>query len=133
LEPSSQSSRKDMGELEKDNHFNSAGTLCSSEKWSSDWEDDFELDNQSTSVAYHLGNVVINLLALCVPFVALLLFRCGDLELNPGPTSFIQCHNCGQHVSIRVKKCSCGQNMRKRTKAFVKSCDFVQTVPTTPQ
>jgi len=36
-------------------------------------------------------------------------------------------------VAIRVKKCSCGQNMRKRSKAFVKSCDFVQTVPTTPQ
>jgi len=42
---------------------------------------------------------VINLLALCVPFVALLLFCCGDLELNP---PFIQCHNCGQRVSVRV-------------------------------
>jgi len=30
------SSRKDMGELEKDNHFTSAGTLFSSESWSSD-------------------------------------------------------------------------------------------------
>jgi len=68
-----------MGQLEKDNHFTSAGTLISSESQSSDWEDDFELDNQSTSVLYHLGNVVINLLALCVPFVALLLFCC-DLE-----------------------------------------------------
>jgi len=68
------SSRKDMGELEKDNHLTSAGMLFSSESWSSDWEDDFELDNQSTSVAYHLGYVVVNLLALCVPFVALLLF-----------------------------------------------------------
>jgi len=29
-------SRKDMGELEKDNHFTSAGTLFSSESWSSD-------------------------------------------------------------------------------------------------
>jgi len=75
------SSRKDMTELEKYN-FTSAGTLCSSENRSSDWEDDFELDNQSTSVAYHLGNVVINFLALCVPVVALLLFCCGDLELN---------------------------------------------------
>jgi len=49
------------------------------------------------------------------------LFCFGDLELNPGPTPFIQCHNCGHRVSIRVKKCSCGQNMRKRSKAFVKS------------
>jgi len=56
------------------------------------------------------------------------LFCCGDLELNPGPTPFIWCHNCGQRI---VKKCSCGQSMRKRSKAFVKSCDFVQTVPTT--
>jgi len=50
-------SRKDMGwgELEKDNHSTSAGMLFSSENRSSDWEDDFELDNQSTSVAYHLG------------------------------------------------------------------------------
>jgi len=31
------------------------------------------------------------------------------------------------------KKCSCGQNMRERSKDFVKSCHFVQTVPTTPQ
>jgi len=55
------------------------------------------------------------------------------VELNLGLTPFIQCHNCGQRVSIRVKKCSCGQNMRKRSKPFVKSCDFVQTVSTTPQ
>jgi len=75
-----------MGKLEKDNHFISAGMFFSSESQSSDWEDDFELDNQSTSVAFHLGNVVINLLVLYVPFVALLLFSCGDLELNPGPT-----------------------------------------------
>jgi len=48
------SSRKDMGELEKDNQLTSAAMLFSSENRSSDWEDDFELDNQSTSVAYHL-------------------------------------------------------------------------------
>jgi len=109
-----------MGELEKDNHLTSAGTLFSSECQSSDWEDDFEFDNWSTSVAYHLGNVVINLLVLCahVSFIALLLFCCGDLELNPGPTSFIQCHKCGPRVSIRVKKCSCGQNIRKRSKVL---------------
>jgi len=47
-----------MGELEKDNHLTSAGMLFSSESQSSDWEDDFELDNQSTSVAYHLVKVV---------------------------------------------------------------------------
>jgi len=95
----------------EDNHLTYARTLFSSESRSSDWEDDFELGNQSTSVAYHLGNIVINLLALCMPFVALLLFCCS-------PTPFIQCHNCSKLVSIRVKKCSCGQNMRKRSKAF---------------
>jgi len=69
-----------MGELEKDNHLTFAETLFPSESRSSDSEDDFELDNQSTSVAFHLGNVVIILLALCVLFVALLLFCCGDLD-----------------------------------------------------
>jgi len=75
--------QKDIGELEKDKHLTSAGTLFSLQSRSSDWEHDF------TSVLYHLGNVVINL-ALCVPFVALLLLCCGNLELNPGPTPFIQ-------------------------------------------
>jgi len=54
------SSRKDMGEFVKDNYLTSAGTsagtLFSSESRSSDWEDDFKLDNESISVAYHLGN-----------------------------------------------------------------------------
>jgi len=45
---------------------------------------------------------VINLLALCVAFVALLLFCCGDLELNPG-TSFIQCHNFGHRVLLELR------------------------------
>jgi len=71
---------------------------------------------------------VINLLALCVPFVALLLFCCGDLQVQRLLYSVIIVAN----VSLLELR-SILQNMRKRSEAFVKSCDFVQTVPTTPQ
>jgi len=71
---------------------------------------------------------------LFVPFIALLLFCCGDLELNPGPsTPFSHCPNCFKKVSIRVKICSCGHNMRKRSKAEKISHHVVTEIPTISQ
>ena len=42
------------------------------------------------------------------PFIVLLIFACGDLELI---------------VFIRVNLCSCGLNMHERSKAFFKLCN----------
>ena len=59
----------------------------------------------------------------------------GDLELNPGPsTPFLNCPKCLKEISIKVKICSCGHNMCKRSKTSAGTSQIiVSDIPTTPQ
>ena len=43
----------------------------------------------------------------------LLLLRCGDIEMNPGPVHKV-CPNCNVHIHVKRKSCECGYIFHKK-------------------